>query len=535
MLREHWNWTSEQQWITSDCDAVQNIFMPHDYTSTREEAVAAALNAGTDIDCGTYYPHHLPAAYEQGLFNQSTLDQALIRQYSSLVRTGYFDGPDAVYRNLTFSSVNTPQAQSLARRVAAEGIVLLKNDGLLPLKRNNMSLALIGDWAAATSQMQSSYTGRAPYLHSPVYAAQQLGYHVNYAQGPGGQGDPTTDSWNNVWPAAKNSDVIIFIGGVANDTEAEGMDRVSIAWTGAQLDMIGELATYGKPMLVVQMGGGQLDSSPIANNPNISSLLWAGVPGQDGGPAIFDVLTGAVPPAGRLPTTQYPADYIQQVPMTNMSLRPGLNNPGRTYKWFNGTPIFDFGTGLHYTNFSASLAHPLPTHNFSIASLVASCHLPNKEDCPFHTFSVAVHNTGGNSSNRTSASTSPYTNTTAAPSDYVALAFLAGTFGPAPHPRKSLVAYQRLHAIAPGATATAQLNLTLGSLARVDARGNTVLYPGEYALMVDTRPLTMVNFTLSGREAVLDLWPQPPKDRVQGGEYFVGGFDGRTETVLDPS
>jgi len=340
VLRDHWNWTAEQQCVTSDCDAVQNIFMPHDYTTTREETVAAALNAGTDIDCGTYYPHHLPAAYAQGLFNVSTLDRALVRQYSSLVRTGYFDGPNAAYRNLTFAAVNTPHAQQLARTIAAEGIVLLKNDGLLPLKQKNLTLALIGDWAAATSQMQSGYTGRAPYLHSPVYAAEQLGFKVNYAQGPGGQGDPTTDSWNNVWPAAKSADVIIYIGGTDNTTEAEGMDRVSINWTGMQLDMIGELATYGKPMAVVQMGGGQLDSSPIANNPNISSLLWAGVPGQDGGSAIFDIITGAVPPAGRLPTTQYPSNYIAQVPMTNMSLRPGENNPGRTYKWYNGTAVF---------------------------------------------------------------------------------------------------------------------------------------------------------------------------------------------------
>lgn len=178
--------------------------MPHDFTSTREEAVAASLNAGTDMNCGTYYPHHLPAALQQGLITEATLDQALIRQYSSLVRTGYFNGPNAQYRNLTFSDVSTPQAQSLARLVAAEGMVLLKNDGILPLplpSHKNLTIAMIGDWANATGNMQSSYTGRAPYLHSPVYAAEQLGYTVNYAQGPGGQGDPTTDNWDNIWPA----------------------------------------------------------------------------------------------------------------------------------------------------------------------------------------------------------------------------------------------------------------------------------------------------------------------------------------------
>lgn len=476
----------------------------------------------SDLDCGTYYPHHLPAAYEQGLFNQSTLDRALIRQYASLVRTGYFDGPEAMYRNLTFSSVNLPSSQALARKAASEGIVLLKNDGILPLAKTNMTLALIGDWADATGNMQSSYTGRAPYLHSPLYAAQQLGYKVNYAQGPGGQGNPTTDSWNNVWPAAEQSDVIIYIGGVANDTEAEGMDRVAIAWTGAQLDMIGELATYGKPMLVVQMGGGQLDSSPIANNPNISALVWGGVPGQDGGPAIFDVLTGATPPAGRLPTTQYPAEYIQQVPMTDMTLRPSEFNPGRTYQWYNATPVFPFGHGLHYTNFTAT-SPALHNGNYSIASLVRGCKASDKTTCAFHTFPVKVHNTAPARSANTTTS------------DYVALGFLAGTFGPAPYPKKKLVAYQRLHGIAAGKSQTAQLSLTLGSLARVDEMGNTVLYPGDYSLQVDNQPLVTVNFTLSGAPVTLDYWPQPPTDGRQNGTYFVGGFDGNTISKTNPS
>jgi len=102
------------------------------------------MNAGTDLDCGTYYQNHLPAAYEQGLLNETTLDQALVRLYSSLVRTGYFDSSTGPYSNLTFSDVNTPYAQDLARKAAAEGIVLLKNDGLLPLKiTNNTSIALI--------------------------------------------------------------------------------------------------------------------------------------------------------------------------------------------------------------------------------------------------------------------------------------------------------------------------------------------------------------------------------------------------------
>ena len=119
ILREHWGWANEDQWITSDCDAVQNIFLPHHYTATREEAVALALRAGTDVNCGTYYQSHLPAAYYQGLINETDVDRALLRQYSSLVKLGYFDPPFATpYRALFWVDVSTPAAQQLAYTAA---------------------------------------------------------------------------------------------------------------------------------------------------------------------------------------------------------------------------------------------------------------------------------------------------------------------------------------------------------------------------------------------------------------------------------
>jgi beta-D-xylosidase 4 len=554
VLRKHWAWTNEEQWVTSDCDAIQNVFLPHEWASTREEAAALSLIAGTDINCGTYYQNHLPAAYSQGLINESTVDQALIRQYSSLIRLGYFDPAEKQpYRQLNFSHVNTPEAQKLAYQAAVEGIVLLKNDGgLLPLDlRNNKSIALIGDWANATTQMQGNYFGQPPYLRSPLHAAQQL-TTVYYATGPGGQGDPTTDHWLPVWDVAAKADIIIYVGGIDNSVESEGMDRHAVAWTGAQLDVIGQLAQYGKPMAVVQMGGGQIDSSPIKHNANISALLWAGYPGQDGGTAIFDILTGRAAPAGRMPITQYPADFVAQVPMTDMTLRPGPNSPGRTYKWYNGTAVYPFGYGLHYANFSVSFgpgdgplvaaASKNKTKNTDasdknkgtgvvhIADLIAACNSSSSssavshiENCPALNLPVTIRNTGTNTSSSSA-------------SDYVALLFLTGTFGPAPHPARSLVAYTRAHNIAPGDTQTVRLPVTLGGLARVDERGNTVLYPGAYSLvMLDEEQkevLAKTEFKLVGSEAVLDRWPQPSASRTPrhkgtgevGDGYFVGGF-----------
>ena len=397
-----------------------------------------------------------------------------------------------------------------------EGITLLKNDGTLPLEiTSKMTIALVGDWANATTQMQGNYAGVAPYLHGPYFAANATGATVLMTNNPGGQGDPTTDHWLPAFANAEKADVIIYVGGIDNSVEAEGMDRNNIDWTGAQLDMIGQMAMYGKPFLVLQMGGGQIDSSPIANNPNVSALLWGGYPGQDGGSALFDIIQGISAPAGRLPTTQYPSNYISQIPATDMSLRPNATSgsPGRTYQWYEGTPVYEFGYGLHYTNFTASIGASAPgsyggskSASYEISALVGNCSEQYMDRCAFQTFSVDVKNTGS------------------VCSDYVTLGFLTGAHGPQPYPIKRLAAYTRLHDINAGSTQTAKLTLDLGRLARVDDLGNTVLYPGDYALMIDVEPKAMFNFTLTGESVILDNWPQPPASKVQTSDYYVGGY-----------
>lgn len=530
VLRDHWNWTSDNEgfWVTSDCDAIQNVFLPHRWTDSREGAAAASLKAGTDLNCGRYYSQHLGAAYEQSLINDTHLDTALTRLYASLVTLGYFDpAADQPYRALGWDDVGTPAAQQLAYQAAVEGTVLLKNvNHTLPLALAGKKVAVLGEWAAATTQMQGSYHGVAPYLHSPLYAVQQLVGNDSVLYSTSTFGDPTTDGWTELWAAADAADILLYFGGVDESTESEENDRVSLAWSGFALDIIGDLARTGKPLVVVQMGGGQLDSSPLVQNPGVSALLWGGYPGQDGGVALLDVITGAQAPAGRLPLTQYPADYIQNVSMTDMALRPdgGSSFPGRTYRWYNGDAVFPFGSGLHYTTFTANMALPAgggtngsssSRSSFDITSLTSNCTGVDYMDlCPFASIPVTIDNTG------------------ATTSDYVALLFLSGEFGPQPYPRKTLVAYERAHNITAGAASgQVTLDLTLGSLSRVDENGNRVLYPGQYSLMLDLEPgLATVNFTLTGEQAVLDHWPAAPTGRrgtgtsEVGQSYFVGGM-----------
>jgi xylan 1,4-beta-xylosidase len=496
ILREHWGWTNEDQYVTSDCDAIQNIYMPHNYSHTREGAVADALKAGTDLDCGTYYPMHLPAAYSEGLFDESVIDQALVRLYSALIKLGYFDSAATTpYRNLTFNDVSTPASEALALQAAEEGIVLLKNDGTLPLSLpidKTTTFALIGGLANSTTQMQGNYYGTPPYLHSPLYAAEQLeNVNVLYAAGVGGQGDPTTDDWQLALAAAEAADIIIVADGLSISDEAEGMDRYTIDWSAAQIDQLTGLAEMGKPTILLQMGD-QLDNTPFLRNENVSAIVWGGYPGQDGGTALMNVVTGKVAPAGRLPVTQYPANYVRQVAMTDMSLRPNetSGNPGRTYRWFDGA-VQEFGFGLHYTDFSLSLAKKVK-ESYDILSLLSACTERYKDLCPFATFDVNVTNTGN------------------VASDFVTLGFIAGEYGPAPYPIKQLVSYQRVFGVAAGGSKVTSLNVNLGGLARYDEDGNAVLYPGDYTMLFDVPTALVVNFTLTGTQVILDEWPKRP-------------------------
>ncbi|KAH7363882.1 glycoside hydrolase superfamily [Rhexocercosporidium sp. MPI-PUGE-AT-0058] len=509
ILRDHWNWGNDNRYVVGDCDAVHNIFngstwnrpeVGHNYTKTPEEAAAVALNAGTDLSCGDFYPNFLGGAIDKGFSKVSTMDLSLIRRYASLVKLGYFDPPaDQPYRQLKFSDVSIPSAQALALRAAEEGIVLLKNDGALPLSKSIKKLALIGPLANSTFQMLGLYEGVAPYMHSPLFAAQKAGYEVTFVKGTDLASG--TSGYADALNAARNADAVIYVGGIDASIERESLDRYNITWPADQLELISRLSAVSKSFVVVQMGT-MVDSTSLVSNKNVKSLVWAGYPGQDGGTAIFNILTGKVAPSGRLPVTQYPARYVDDVPMTNMSLKAysspdkKLNNPGRTYKFYTGTPVFKFGHGLHYTNFSTQITSPA-TSTFQISSLVPKANQANKpkylDQNPFITLPITVKNTGSKSSS------------------FVTLLFLSGSFGPAPYPIKSLVGYQRAKDVGAGQSSTVNIPLTLANLARADEAGNLVLYPGKYRVAVDIDGSVGWDFTLTGTPVTLDSWPAEPK------------------------
>ena len=142
-------------------------------------------------------------------------------------------------------------------------MVLLKNDGTLPLSHNTRKVALIGPWGNVTTLMQGNYQGTAPYLVSPLLGAQQAGFEVEYVLGTGVTTTNDTSGFAAAVAAAQGADAVVFAGGLDETVERESLDRLNVTWPGNQLDLIKELAAVGKPLIVAQFGGGQLDDSAL--------------------------------------------------------------------------------------------------------------------------------------------------------------------------------------------------------------------------------------------------------------------------------
>jgi beta-D-xylosidase 4 len=491
VLKETLGFDNPYNYIIGDCGAVENIYDEHHFASGFPEAAAIALNAGVDIDCGQTYQDYLNVSIPQNMTTEAAINQALTRAYAALIKTGYFDAPSDI-ASISWADVNTPAAQQLAYQSAVDGFVLLKNDGLLPIRQSNPKVALIGPLANATQQMQGIYFGTPPYLISALAAFQNKST-VQYAFGTQ-VNTSDTSNFTAAITAAQNSDYVVYVGGIDTTVESEGHDRTAISWPGNQLDLIAQLANVGKPLVVIQMGAGQLDDSALLSNDAVSAILWTGYPGQSGGSAIFDVVTGAQTVAGRLPVTQYPENYTSAVSLYNMNLRPSSGFPGRTYKWYSGTPVLPFGFGLHYTNFTASWTST-PSATYHINQILSAAPAP-KDLYEFLTVSVDVKNVGGAAN---------------VASDYVGLLFASSTdAGPAPHPDKQLVSYGRLKDIAVNMTGTLAFNVSVGSLLQGDQDGNLYLYPGTYKLALDYDGQITTTFRLTGSATLVQAFPPRP-------------------------
>ena len=266
---------------------------------------------------------------------------------------------------------------------------------------------------------------------------------------------------------AQSSDIVIFFGGIDQSIESEGHDRTAIAVPATQLALLQQLEKVVRsPLHVVMMSGSGLDLSYVRDSNQCQSLIWMGYAGQSGGSALANVIFGQYNPGGRLPITFYPASYVDAVSMFDMQMRPSPTNPGRTYKFYSGQAVYEFGTGLSYTTFSYTWYNDTNTSVVSIESLMKNNYDEHK--VRLEIYRVNVTNTGDVFGND------------------VVLAFItppqATITGQTP-PIKQLFGFERVR-LDVKETTQVYFPLTVQSLLTIAHDGSKWLEPGAYHILI---------------------------------------------------
>jgi beta-glucosidase len=365
LLRTKWGFDG---YVVSDCSAIGDIWgqRAHHYVSTPEEAAADAVKAGCDLCCGGDY-NALVRAVQKGLITEKEVDGALYHTLWTRFRLGVFDPPEKCpYSNIGIDQNDTPEHQHLALQFAQQALVLLKNDGILPLNRAKIKqIAVIGPNADSQDVLLGNYNGSTSHGVRILNGIRELAgtnIQVSYAQGcplttnsgrgfgrggRGGRGGsaptrPLPELQAEAISNAIAADIVIYVGGISPQLEGEQRDRTTIALPDVQESLVHALQATGKPVIMVNCSG-----SAIAlpwEDQHLPAILQAWYSGEEGGRAVGQVLFGDVNPSGHLPFTFYRAT-------TDLPAFTNYSMANRTYRYFTGTPLYAFGHGLSYTKF----------------------------------------------------------------------------------------------------------------------------------------------------------------------------------------
>ncbi|KAK8479142.1 hypothetical protein V6N13_026087 [Hibiscus sabdariffa] len=354
--------TARGQWgfngyITSDCDAVSIIYEKQGYAKLPEDAVADVLKAGMDVNCGTFLKNYTKSAVEKRKLPVSEIDRALHNLFSVRMRLGLFNGNpvNQPYGKIDRDQICSQEHQNLALEAARSGIVLLKNTNkLLPLSKvKTTSLAVIGPNANASDTLLGNYKGPPCKIVTPLQGLQNYVKDIRYHPGCNAVNCSyaLTDQAVKV---AKGAEYVVLVMGLDQTQEREEFDRVDLVLPPKQQNLITRVARAAKnPVGLVLLSGGPIDINFAKYDKHIGSILWAGYPGEAGGLALAEIIFGDHSPGGRLPVTWYPQSFVK-VPMTDMRMRPEPSSgyPGRTYRFYEGPKVYEFGYGLSYSNYS---------------------------------------------------------------------------------------------------------------------------------------------------------------------------------------
>lgn len=345
--------------VVSDYTGVQELIV-HGLARDEPEAAAAALGAGVDMEMvSTTYVEFGQQLLRSGRLSAAHLDDAVRRVLRLKVALGLFENPYTDPR--TEVKAPTASTRAAARHAAGRSMVLLKNDGTLPLARSTRRIALVGPLAEATTDLNGTWAGLAPGAQDtkPVTVLDGLrralpGTTISVTPGCAVLGTDTT-GFAAAQAAARDADVVVAVVGETAALSGEASARADIGLPGVQEQLVTALASTGKPVVVVLLNGRPLTLTAV--DAAASAVLEAWAPGVEGGNAVADVLTGAVNPGGKLPST-FPRS-VGQVPLYYNHERTGRPADARnkyTSKYLDEkiTPLYEFGHGLSYTTFALS-------------------------------------------------------------------------------------------------------------------------------------------------------------------------------------
>ena len=449
-LRQDWRFAGH---VVSDCGAVDDFHRHHRVTHDAAESAALAVRMGCDLNCGCTY-HDLLFAVRRGLIEEAQIDISLRRLLATKLKLGLFDPPAQVpWTSIPTEVIDSPAHRAVARRAAAESIVLLKNaGGILPLRTDPASLFVVGPTAANTGAVLGNYCGSSARLITLLEGIVERvaeGVRVEYRAGcPLAQ--PEEPGVNYTYGTAADSEIVIAVLGLDPTLEGEegdavasssGGDRARIELPPNQLAFLQELRRNAKKLVLVLTGGSAL-AVPEAHE-FCDAVLQVWYPGCEGGRAVADVLFGAVSPSGKLPIT-VPRRTEDLPPFNDYAMR------GRTYRFATVEPLYPFGFGLSYVRFA-----------YERIELSADRLAPGQ--------GVVVRTTVRNTGARDAAETVQCY--LVPPSDWPEA------------PRATLVAFQKV-LIPAGTAVTVEFALTEEAFQQVDATGQRVRVPGRYEIVV---------------------------------------------------
>ncbi len=352
ILRGKWNF---QGHFVSDCWAIRDFHTRHMVTATAEESAALALKNGCDVNCGSTYLMILKA-YQDGLVTEEEITTAAERLFTTRFLLGLFD--ETEYDRIGYDRIECREHLETADRATAESVVLLKNNGILPLKREEIrAIGVIGPNADSRSALIGNYHGTSSRYITVLEGIQDEagdGIRVYYSEGchlyrnrVEGLGHPN-DRISEAVSVAENSDVVVLCVGLDENLEGEegdtgnnyaSGDKKDLLLPESQRELIHAVLQAGKPTVVLNMTGSAMDLRYEQEHADAVMQVW--YPGARGGRVVARLLFGELSPSGKLPVTFY--NSVDDLPaFEDYSMK------GRTYRYFEGTPLYPFGYGLTY-------------------------------------------------------------------------------------------------------------------------------------------------------------------------------------------